>query len=218
MFDDARTPQTGLSPEAAARWSACVGAFLAHGRETPRHLTATLEAAPGFALGHAAQGLMLMMLGRRERIPAARAALARAREAQAQAGGCARAADATEARYNDMALTGCEIVRKLVRRVIAGKALGKPTADAPTGRDDQHRERRDGSDDRRCACRDCPGGEPSAHDHKCEFPRGGQQGRCFGCSGPITRKNSDRDIGNHGFDKQHRQQTPEHDLPALHHD
>ncbi|MEM6744100.1 MAG: tetratricopeptide repeat protein [Pseudomonadota bacterium] len=94
MFDDASATPSG---DAAARWSACVTAFLAHGRQTPTHLEATLQAAPGFALGHAAQGLMLMTLGRKELVPAARAALLRARAAQDQGGGCSRSRDAAAA-------------------------------------------------------------------------------------------------------------------------
>ncbi|MEM1316246.1 MAG: tetratricopeptide repeat protein [Pseudomonadota bacterium] len=97
MFDDAATAPSGLTPEARDRWRACVRAFLAHGRETPVHLAAVIEAAPAFATAHAAQGLMMMMLGRRELGPAAQAALERARAARAEGAGCPRSADLTAA-------------------------------------------------------------------------------------------------------------------------
>jgi len=79
--------------DAAARdaWNACVTAFLAHGASTPQHLGATLAACPGFAMGHATMGFFQLLLGRRETVAAARAALARA-QAAADAGG----ADARE--------------------------------------------------------------------------------------------------------------------------
>ncbi|MDG1168670.1 MAG: tetratricopeptide repeat protein [Sulfitobacter sp.] len=58
--------------------------LLSHGRQTPVHLARLMEAAPDFAMGHAARGLFCLMTGRAEVIPAARDALATARLLAAQ--------------------------------------------------------------------------------------------------------------------------------------
>jgi hypothetical protein len=68
-------------PQALARWNALQQAVLAHGAAAPDHLAATLAADPGFGLGHAAKGLFVLLLGRREMIPTARESLAAARAA-----------------------------------------------------------------------------------------------------------------------------------------
>jgi len=74
-----------LSSRAAlSDWQALQLAFLAHGGSTADHLAATLRAEPDFALGHAAKGLFLLMLGRRELVPTAREALAAARAGGAE--------------------------------------------------------------------------------------------------------------------------------------
>ncbi|MCI4666474.1 MAG: tetratricopeptide repeat protein [Neomegalonema sp.] len=71
--------------EAAQKaWDATVRAFLAHSAATPTHLGATLQAAPNFALAHAAKGFFMLMLGRAELNETAAAALAAA-EAHAPA-------------------------------------------------------------------------------------------------------------------------------------
>ena len=80
-------------PAAAADWRACHRGFLAHAAAAGPALTRVLEAAPGFALGHAAQGMFLLLLGRAALAPAADAALARAEAAQARGGGDARSAE-----------------------------------------------------------------------------------------------------------------------------
>ena len=49
-------------------WNATIQAFLAHGAQTPVHLTKTLEADPEFALAHTAKGFFMMLLGRSELI------------------------------------------------------------------------------------------------------------------------------------------------------
>ncbi len=67
-----------LPPDAAPAWDATVRGFLAHAAATPDHLAETLRRAPHFALGHAARGLFLMLLGRRELAAAARDAHAAA--------------------------------------------------------------------------------------------------------------------------------------------
>ncbi|ADZ72588.1 tetratricopeptide repeat protein [Polymorphum gilvum] len=68
--------------EALASWNAAVTAFLAHGRTTPVHLADALARAPDFALGHAARGLFLLLLARRELVAPAREALRSAERAQ----------------------------------------------------------------------------------------------------------------------------------------
>ncbi|MEM6487583.1 MAG: tetratricopeptide repeat protein [Pseudomonadota bacterium] len=84
-----------LPSAAQASWRAAVQGFLAHDRRTGDRLGAVLAEAPGFALGHAARGLFLMLLGRHELRAAAAAALT---EAQAALGadclGCPRRAAA----------------------------------------------------------------------------------------------------------------------------
>jgi hypothetical protein len=67
--------------EAAAThaWDALLEAVLAHAAAAPEHLARVLAADPEFALAHAAKGLMLMSLARRELLGAAHDCLARAR-------------------------------------------------------------------------------------------------------------------------------------------
>lgn len=57
---------TAASPDVLPNWNAVVTAFMAHGKSTPTHLEAALEADPDFALGHAARGLFCLLLGRKE--------------------------------------------------------------------------------------------------------------------------------------------------------
>ena len=52
-------------PAAAQHWNATAVAFLAHSAATPAHLGETLNAAPDFALAHAAKGFFMLLLGRR---------------------------------------------------------------------------------------------------------------------------------------------------------
>ncbi|APE42603.1 tetratricopeptide repeat protein 38 family protein [Sulfitobacter alexandrii] len=53
-------------PDEMGSWNAMIRAFLAHKPSTPQHLADTLDAAPQFAMGHAARGLFALMLGRAE--------------------------------------------------------------------------------------------------------------------------------------------------------
>ena len=62
-------------------WNATQLAFLAHGASTPKHLAAVLTAEPGFALGQAAKGLFMLLLGRREMVEVAAEAYAAAQRA-----------------------------------------------------------------------------------------------------------------------------------------
>jgi len=75
---------------ARTAWTGAVRGFLRHGCETPTHLGATLEAAPHFAMGWAAKGLMSLLLGRRELTAVAHEAHGRALDALAEVGGTAR--------------------------------------------------------------------------------------------------------------------------------
>ncbi|MFT7390651.1 MAG: hypothetical protein ACI9ZH_000875 [Paracoccaceae bacterium] len=81
-----------VHPAAAADWRAAHRGFMAHGSDTAPRLAAALAAAPDFALGHAAQGLFLSLLGRRELSPAIDAAHAAAKALQEGGGGDARSA------------------------------------------------------------------------------------------------------------------------------
>ncbi|MDX5592243.1 tetratricopeptide repeat protein [Pseudovibrio sp. SPO723] len=56
-------------------WNKTIIAFLAHGAHTPVHLTATLNAAPDFAMAQASRGLFNLLLGRKELVSVAQDAL-----------------------------------------------------------------------------------------------------------------------------------------------
>ena len=77
-------------PSAVADWDCTVRAFLAHGRETPLALGRTLDAAPDFALGWAAKGLFMALLGQAELMTVAGEAQARAHAALDTAGATER--------------------------------------------------------------------------------------------------------------------------------
>ncbi len=90
LSDAAGLPLTLESPAARDAWDATVRALLRHCRETPTHLADTLERAPEFAMGWAAKGLGLLLLGRRELVEPAREAHARALSALDRVGGTRR--------------------------------------------------------------------------------------------------------------------------------
>ncbi|WP_264210050.1 tetratricopeptide repeat protein [Leisingera thetidis] len=82
MTHDIFGQDSSLTDAAALQdWNAVQMGVLAHAAVTADHLGALLKAAPDFALAHAIKGLSLLMLGRRELLPAAREAL---RDAKAQ--------------------------------------------------------------------------------------------------------------------------------------
>jgi hypothetical protein len=81
---------TSLSEEGMAAWNATMMAFMAHGADTPTHLSRTLELAPNFALGLATKGLFYLLLGRRELVAVAEEALATAQAAVAETSPTAR--------------------------------------------------------------------------------------------------------------------------------
>ena len=71
-------------------WNGVITGFLSHGTQTPVHLGKVLEAAPDFAMGHAARGLFSLMMGRAELISVAREAHAAAQAALARVGAAPR--------------------------------------------------------------------------------------------------------------------------------
>jgi hypothetical protein len=83
---DALCRPTTLAPAAHAAWAETIEAFLAHARTTPAALGRVLDADPDFAQGHAALGLMLLLLGRGELVGRARGCLADAEAARARRG------------------------------------------------------------------------------------------------------------------------------------
>ena len=78
------------SAPARRDWDRTVTAFLAHGRETPEALGRVLSAEPDFALGWAAKGLFMMLLGRAELTAVAREAEEHAHAAVQRTGATAR--------------------------------------------------------------------------------------------------------------------------------
>lgn len=79
MFHDLSGDRISVANDAARlAWNDTLEALLAHAAATPQHLARTIEADPDFALAHAAQGLMLLSLARREVTASARSCLARA--------------------------------------------------------------------------------------------------------------------------------------------
>lgn len=83
-FDFLGNAVTTDNHQAIAAWNDTIRGVLAHAATTPGSLKTTLVSAPDFALPHAAQGLMMLMLARRELVASARAAhhnaLGRARD------------------------------------------------------------------------------------------------------------------------------------------
>jgi tetratricopeptide (TPR) repeat protein len=76
MADDIFGQETSLTARSCAElWNKVQLGVLSHSAATPAHLGQLLDTAPHFALGQAAKGLFLMLLGRREMQAAARDAL-----------------------------------------------------------------------------------------------------------------------------------------------
>ena len=86
ILHDASGARTTIASSAALlHWNATIEHVLAHAAAAPASLAATLDADPAFALGHAAKGLMLLTLARRELVAAAAGELAIARRLAAEA-------------------------------------------------------------------------------------------------------------------------------------
>jgi len=81
---------TAENMECISSWNATVGAFLAHGKETPVHLDQALQHDPQFALGHAARGLFCLLLGRKELVTTAKDCLTIAKTSLKERGGVDR--------------------------------------------------------------------------------------------------------------------------------
>ena len=64
--DICNAPVSLKTAEGVESWDSMVRAMLAHGKTTPQHLGAVLEAEPDFAMGYAAKGLFCLMMGRAE--------------------------------------------------------------------------------------------------------------------------------------------------------
>ncbi|WNJ88857.1 tetratricopeptide repeat protein [Bosea sp. 685] len=85
MYHDLSGDRVTVANDAARlAWNDTLEALLAHAAATPEHLARTLDADSGFALAHAAKGLMLLSLARPELLGAARDCLAKAQAAMAQ--------------------------------------------------------------------------------------------------------------------------------------
>ncbi|MBT9288133.1 tetratricopeptide repeat protein [Prosthecodimorpha staleyi] len=89
-------PVTIADPIALAAWDRTIENVLSHAAATPASLAEALDREPGFALGQAARGIMLLTLARGELRPAAAAALAAARASMAE-----RSVTGREAAYAD---------------------------------------------------------------------------------------------------------------------
>ncbi|MCU0883873.1 MAG: tetratricopeptide repeat protein [Beijerinckiaceae bacterium] len=76
LHDASGAGTTIASPAALAHWNDMIEQVLAHAAAAPTSLAAALDADPEFALGHAAKGLMLLTLARRELVADAAAELA----------------------------------------------------------------------------------------------------------------------------------------------
>ncbi len=66
MSDICNAPLSLRSATALDSWNSMVRAYLGHRATTPQHLAEVLDAAPEFAMGHAARGLFSLMMGRAE--------------------------------------------------------------------------------------------------------------------------------------------------------
>ena len=84
------SPVSLLDADLVEHWNGVITGFLSHGTQTPVHLAKVLEAAPDFAMGHAARGLFSLMMGRAELISVAREAHAAAQAALARVGAAPR--------------------------------------------------------------------------------------------------------------------------------
>ncbi len=102
-------------------WNDTLEAVLAHAAAAPQHLADTLAADPGFALAHAAKGLMLLTLARPELIGAARDCLAQARRAIAE-----RPATPRETRFVDALATWLDDKPRQAARTLEAVLAGHP--------------------------------------------------------------------------------------------
>ena len=84
MQQDARgLALTTDQPEAARAYDAAIASYLGYRTDAARHVEAALAADPGFAMAHLLRGYLAMLAFNRAFVPAAAAALAEARKAEA---------------------------------------------------------------------------------------------------------------------------------------
>jgi len=132
--DIAQVPVSLRSDAALSSWDAMIRAFLAHNTQTPVHLGAVFDAAPDFAMAHAAKGLFSLMMGRAELVPVAREALTAARTAAANTTPTEREAlwITALARWLDGSLTGAVMameemgMRQSVERILPAHGPDHP--------------------------------------------------------------------------------------------
>ncbi|SFD52726.1 hypothetical protein SAMN05428997_13162 [Bosea sp. CRIB-10] len=98
MFEDLSACPISVANDAARLgWNDTLEALMAHAAATPDHLARTLSVDPGFALAHAAKGLMLLSLARPELVQPARDCLETARLAMQRRSVTARERQVVEA-------------------------------------------------------------------------------------------------------------------------
>src|SRR5690606_10970024 len=102
------------SDEAAEALDAVVDAYLGYGTDAMRRVGRMLEADPGFALGHAVKGYLLLLLSNQAFLPAAAEAL---HEAQAHV------APATQREKLHVEALGCWLAGKLDGSLAAWEAI-----------------------------------------------------------------------------------------------
>ncbi|MEM8980072.1 MAG: tetratricopeptide repeat protein [Pseudomonadota bacterium] len=91
MLRDISTCDVSLTDaDHVTHWNNMTLGFLAHGQSAPVHLGKLLEAAPGFAMAHAAKGLFSLLMGKRELVSVAQEALSTAQTALKQGGATER--------------------------------------------------------------------------------------------------------------------------------
>ena len=90
MHDICNSPVSLSEQSQLDDWNGVVHGFLSHGKKTPVHLGALLEANPNFVMGHAARGLFMIMMGRKELLAVAHEAGKIANQKLREHGGNAR--------------------------------------------------------------------------------------------------------------------------------
>ena len=91
MFHDIYNSPVSLSEQSQLDdWNGAVHGLLSHGKKTPVHLGAHLDANPIFAMGHAARDFFMIMMGRKELLAVAYEAVKAANLMLREHGGNAR--------------------------------------------------------------------------------------------------------------------------------
>lgn len=90
MHDICNSPASLSEQSQLDDWNGVVHGFLSHGKKTPVHLGALLEANPNFVMGQAARGLFMIMMGRKKLLAVAHEAGKTANQKLREHGGNAR--------------------------------------------------------------------------------------------------------------------------------